>query len=110
MNEPEPPAPGSPPTPDPRLRPMKRLVVICASAGLLLAVAAGAAGASGRAGMAVFLLVTTLGCGMSAVYGMVTAVIDEFRDRPISRQRVVGMVGAFFGAAALMAMVAGIGG
>jgi hypothetical protein len=89
---------------------MRRIAVAGLLSGFVLALAVGFAGATGRAGMAVFLLVTTLGLGVTAVYGIGTSVVDEFRDRPVSRARMGWMLAAFFGAAALMAMVAAVGG
>lgn len=95
---------------DPRLRSMRRIAVTGSISGIVLALGVGFAGGTGRAGMAVFLLVTTLGLGVTAVYGIGTAVIDEYRERPVSRARMGFMVAAFFGAAAMMAMVAAVGG
>ena len=108
MTESEPVAPRD--LRDPRLRTMRKIAVAGAAVGLVLALAVGLAGGTGRAGMAVFLLVTTLGLGVTAVYGIGTAVVDEYRDRPVSRARMAWMVAAFFGAAAMMAMVAAVGG
>lgn len=95
---------------DPRLRSMRRIAVTGSLTGIVLALGVGFAGGTGRTGMAVFLLVTTLGLGVTAVYGIGTAVIDEYRDQPVSRARMGFMVAAFFGAAAMMAMVAAVGG
>jgi len=106
----EPSAAQTPAAPDPRIRPMRRICVGFVVAAAVLTVGVGVGGGTGRAGLAVFLLVTTLGLGVTAVYGMVTALVDEFRDRPVSARRIGWMIGAFFGAAGMMAMVAGVGG
>ncbi len=75
-----------------------------------LAVLAGVAGATGRAGAAIFLLLSAASAAVAATYGVVTAVVDDLRQVPVSRARVGWVVGLFFTAAALMAMTAGVGG
>jgi hypothetical protein len=89
---------------------MHRIVAGFVVAAVVFALGVGIGGGTGRAGLAVFLLITTLGLGVTAVYGMVTALVDEFKDRPVSARRVGWMIGAFVGAAGMMAMVAGVGG
>lgn len=76
----------------------------------ILALLAGAAGATGRAGAAIFLLLSAGSCAVGATYGVVTAVVDDLRGVRVSRVRIGWIVGLFFGAAALMAMTAGVGG
>jgi hypothetical protein len=92
----------------------RRRIVQILLAGLavatLLTVGVGLAGADGRAGAAVWMLVMAATSGVGALYGVVTALVDDLKDRQVSRARIAWMVGLFFAAAALMAMVAGVGG
>ncbi len=89
---------------------MAAIVGIGAGLAAALALLAGVAGATGRAGAAIFLLLTAGSCALSATYGVITAVIDDLRGIRVSRSRIGWVVALFFGAAALMAMTAGVGG
>ena len=93
-----------------RLRAIRRTAGIGTLLALVVAMAAGAAGATGQAGAAIFLLLSAASCAVGATYGVVTAVRDDLRDDPVSRGRVLWVVGLFMAAAALMAMTAGAGG
>lgn len=79
-------------------------------AGLALAALSGVLGAGGRVGMALLLLVTALACGLAALYGGLTAVIDDLKQRPVARARPISAGVLFLLSAMLMAMVAGTGG
>lgn len=93
-----------------RLRTMRRTAGIGMLVALAAAVVAGGAGATGRAGAAIFLLLSATSCAVGATYGVLTAVRDDLRDDPVSRARVLWIVGLFVAGAALMAMTAGAGG
>lgn len=93
-----------------RIRRIRRIAGGGSLVGLALAVLAGVGGATGRAGAAIFLLVAATSCAAAATYGVLVSVRDDLKDEPVSRARVVWVVGLFFGAAALMAMTAGAGG
>jgi predicted lipid-binding transport protein (Tim44 family) len=95
---------------DPRVRRTWAIAGGGLAAGVALALVSALLGGSGRVGMAVLLLVTALGSAVAALYGLVTAVVDDLRHRPVARARPVAAVGLFVVAAMLMAMVAGIGG
>ncbi len=89
---------------------MARTAGVGTGLAVTLALLAGAAGATGRGGAAIFLLLSAGSCAVAATYGVVTAVVDDLRGVRVSRARIAWMVGLFFGAAALMAMTAGVGG
>ena len=93
-----------------RLRRIRRIAGVGALVGAALAMLAGLGGATGQAGAAIFLLVAATSCAVAATYGVLVSVRDDLRDEPVSRTRVLWVVGLFFGAAALMAMTAGAGG
>lgn len=93
-----------------RLRRIRRTAGVGCLVGLGLAVLAGLGGASGRAGAAIALLVGAASCAVAATYGVLTAVRDDLRGDGVSRTRTAWIIGLFFGAAALMAMTAGVGG
>lgn len=93
-----------------RLRTMRRTAGIGMLVALAVALVAGGAGATGRAGAAIFLLLSATSCAVGATYGVLTAVRDDLRDDPVSRARVLWIVGLFAAGAALMAMTAGAGG
>lgn len=93
-----------------RIRRIRRIAGIGALVGLALALLAGLGGATGRAGAAIFLLVAATSCAGAATYGVLVSVRDDLKGEPVSRARVLWVVGLFFGAAALMAMTAGAGG
>jgi hypothetical protein len=93
-----------------RRRRIRRIAGGGIAVGLLLSLGAGAAGATGRAGVAILLLLSAAGCAAAATYGVLTAVVDDLRDRPVSRRRLLWVVTMFVAAAALMAMTAGVGG
>lgn len=93
-----------------RRRYIRRIAGGGISLGLLLSVGAGAAGATGRVGAAILLLLSAAGCAAAATYGVLTAVVDDLRDRPVSRRRLLWVIMMFVAAAALMAMTAGVGG
>ena len=110
------PTPHDPDATDPgdvdaeRRRLLRRVVGIGIALAAILAVLAGLGGATGRAGAAIFLLLSATSCAVGATYGVLTAVRDDLKDVPVSRARVVWVVGLFFAAAGLMAMTAGAGG
>lgn len=91
-----------------------RRVGIVVGAGVagavLVAFAAGALGATGTTVAAVLFLLLAFTCGGAALLALGTALVDELRGRAVSRGRIVVGIVLFFAAAALMAMVAGIGG
>lgn len=78
--------------------------------GTLCALVIGFAGADGRAGMAFFLLVAAASCALAAVYGMLTAVVDDLRGVRVARSRLFWTLGLFLLGAMLPAMVVGLGG
>lgn len=95
---------------DPKATRTWRIAAVGAGIGVLLAATSGLLGADGRVGMVVLLLVTALGCGVAALYGGLTAVIDDLKGRPVQRRRPIAAGALFLVAAMLMAMVAGAGG
>jgi hypothetical protein len=104
---------GTPPVDDLdplRRRRLSRITIGAVIAATAIAVLTAVGGGGARAQVAVWLLVAATGCGIGALYGVVTAIVDEYRDRVVSRSRIVWTVGLFFAAAALMAMLAGVGG
>jgi hypothetical protein len=56
------------------------------------------------------LLLSAAGCAAAATYGVLTALVDDLKGRAVSRRRLLWVVLMFVGAAALMAMTAGVGG
>lgn len=78
--------------------------------GLGLALATGLAGGEGRLGVAVWLLVSALGSGAGALYATVTLLVDDLKGRHPGGRRAVAAAVLFILSAALMAMVAGMGG
>lgn len=95
---------------DPRLRTVAVVVGVGVGAAILGAAIVGMLGGDGRAGAAVLLLVLSLALASGAIVALGTAVVDEYRRRPVGRPRVVVGVVLFLAAAAFMAMTAGIGG
>lgn len=96
--------------PDPKLRRTRRIPLGAAIVGIVLAALTGVLGGDGRVGLVVFLLVTSVGAGLGALYGIVTAVVDDLKQRPVDRRRPITAVVLFLVAAMLMAMVAAAGG
>ncbi len=95
---------------DPRLRGLAVFLGVGFGIAVLAAAGLGLAGADGRAGAAGLLLVLSLVVAGGAVWALGTAVVDEYRERPVGRARVVVGIVLFIAAAALMAMTAGVGG
>lgn len=95
---------------DPRLRLVAIELGVGAGVAVLGAVAVGVGGGTGTAGAAVLLLVLSLTLAIGAMTALVTALADEYRDRPVSRRRIVVGIVLFVAAAAFMAMTAGVGG
>ncbi len=114
MSEPSEPVDGPPDaavdTDRRRRRRMGAIAGIGSGIAVVLSLLAGGAGATGRAGAAIFLLLASGSCALSATYVVVTAVIDDLRGVRVSRARIGCVVALFFSAAALMAMTAGVGG
>lgn len=79
-------------------------------AGIVVTALAALLGAGGRIGMALLLLVTALACGLAALYGGLTAVIDDLKHRHVARARPIAAGALFLLSAMLMAMVAAAGG
>lgn len=99
-----------PPRRDPRLRTVAVIVAVGVGLAIVGAVGVGALGGDGRTGAAVLLLVLSLGMASGAVVALGSAVLDEYRDRPVSAPRIVVGIVLFVAAAAFMAMTAGVGG
>lgn len=97
-------------TGDRRLRTVAIVVAVGVGSAILGAAAVGTLGGDGRAGAAVLLLVLSLAFGAGAVVALGSAVVDEYRRRPVPGVRIVVGVVLFLVAAATMAMTAGIGG
>lgn len=96
---------------DRRQRVTRRIVIWgTLGAGGGLAVVTGLLGATGRGSLAILLLVSAASLAVAALYAVATLALDDLRGEPTPRRRVVTALGLFLGAAALMAMVAGIGG
>ena len=93
-----------------RRRRLVRIPLWAAGIGVVLAVLSGALGAEGRASVAILLLVLASGFAVAALYGVMTAILDDMRGHTVSRVRLVFVGSWFFGSTALMAMVANIGG
>lgn len=98
------------PARDPWLRRVGIVVGGGVAGAVVIAFAAGSLGASGTTVAAVLLLLLALTCGGAALLALGTALVDELRGRPVSRGRIVVGIVLFFAGAALMAMVAGVGG
>lgn len=93
------------------VRRMRRiLLVLGLGLGVVLALVVGLFGRDGRAGLAVVLLMLALACATAAGYGGITALRDDLADVPVSRKRIVWVVGCFIAAAMLPTMLVGIGG
>lgn len=105
---------GRPPTDgDPdrsRIRASLRIVGIGTAVAAVLALLTGLAGGSGRAGAAVLFLVAAVACGAASLHAVALLLADDLRGRDPSGWRAGLAAGLFVLAAALMAMVAGIGG
>jgi hypothetical protein len=95
---------------DPKVRRTWGIAGSGAVAGLGLALVSGALGGSGRVGLVIFLLITAAASGLAALYAILTAVIDDLKQRPVSRRRPIAAITLFVVAALLMAMVAAAGG
>lgn len=95
---------------DPRLRTVGRVVGIGVGVAVAGAAVVGIAGGGGRVSAAVLLLVLALSLACGAMVALGSAVVDEYRDRPVGHARIVVGIVLFLAAAAFMAMTAGIGG
>lgn len=95
---------------DPRLRTVAVILAVGLGLAVLGAVGVGVGGGTGRAGAAVLLLVLALSLAAGALVALGTALVDEFRGRPVGRARIVVGIVLFIATAAFMAMTAGIGG
>lgn len=74
--------------PDPTaLRRARWLLLAGVGLGLAGAVATGLLGASGDVGLLLVLVGTAFGSALSAVWLLGSALVDEFRGRPVSRRR-----------------------
>ncbi len=93
-----------------RRRRLVRIPLWSAGIGVGLAIVSGVLGSEGRASVAILMLVLASGLALAALYGVMTAILDDMRGHEVSRARLLFVGGWFFGSTALMAMVASIGG
>ncbi len=96
------------PAPERRRDPRLRLVGLLVGAGVALAVLAaalaGATGNSGAVAAVVLLLVLGASFAVASLVALGSAVVDEFRGRPVGRARVVVGLVLFVATVVVMAM------
>lgn len=93
-----------------RVRGSLRVLLVGVLLGVVAGGALGAAVGDGRAALATLLLVGALAAALAGLHHGVLLVVDDVRGRPTSLRRGAWLGGFFVLTAALMAMVAGIGG
>lgn len=87
-----------------------RLAGLGTLAGLGLALLTGLAGGSGRVGAAVTLLVGAVSCGVAALHGVASLLLDDLRGEQPSGWRAVVVGALFVVTALLLSMVMGLAG
>lgn len=93
-----------------RVRGSLRVLLSGTLLGVVAGAGLGAAVGDGRAALATLLLVTALASALAGLHHGLLLVLDDVRGRPTSLRRGAWLGGFFVLTAALMAMVAGIGG
>ena len=90
-----------------RLRATWRTAAVGPLLGIVGAIAVGIAGGSGAAGLAVLLLLASVGAMAAAMLTAVHVLADEYRHRPVARRRVWTSLALFATAFVLVAMSGG---
>lgn len=76
-----------------RRRLVRRIFLTGPPLGVVAAIALGLGGLGGQAGFVAVLLLTAASSMVALLVGAVLAVVDEARDRPASRGRLLALLG-----------------
>lgn len=94
---------------DPRLRTVGVVLGVGFGLSVVLAFGAGLLGASGAVSAVVLLVLLGTTFAVASLLALGTAVVDEYRGRPVGRARIVVGVVSFVATIAVMAMAGAAG-